>query len=56
MKMKFSCVFLEHLNNNANEAFNITTGVKNTLKQMAINQVLYARVVMFGQKDWKITK
>ena len=57
MKLKFSQrSFYYYCKNNANVPFNILTDVKNILKWMAMEQGLYAQVVMLRQKDLNITE
>ena len=46
--------FLKHCKNNANVTFNIPIYVKNDLKQMDMEQGLYAQVVVIFRKYLKI--
>ena len=48
--------FLKHCKNNANVPFNITTDVKNNLKQIVTEQGLYAQVVMLFRNYFNITE
>ena len=45
--------FIEKCEDNANEAINIPIEVKNNIKRMAVEQVLYAQVLKLRQKDLK---
>ena len=52
--MIFSRLFYKKCKDNANEDINIPIEVKNNIKRMAMEQVLYAQVVMISRKDLKI--
>ena len=56
MKLIFPDVYLKHCKNNINEAHNIPIEVKNNIKLMSMEQVLYAQVVMLHRKDLNITE
>ena len=45
--------FIKQCKDNANEIINIPIEVKNNIKRMAMEQGLYAQVVMISQKDLK---
>ena len=52
----FSREFFNYCKNNVNEARNIPIDVKNNIKVMATEQVLYAQVFMLFRKDLNITE
>ena len=56
MKLTFFQKSFKILQETLNVLFNILKYVKNTLKQMATEQGLYAQVVMLFRKDLKITE
>ena len=51
--MVFPDNFIKTFKDNANEAVNIPIEVKNNIKRMAIEEVLYAQVFMTSRKDLK---
>ena len=48
--------FIKECKNNSNEAQGIRREVKNNIKRMATEQVLYAQVIMLRQKDLIFTE
>ena len=54
--LTFFGVLRKKYNNNANDAYNMQTDVKNNLKRMAMEKGFYAQVFMLRQKDFIISK
>ena len=52
----FTDDFIKHCKNNANESHKKPIEVKNNIRQMTMEQVLYAQVVMLFRKDLNITE
>ena len=56
MKLTSFRILIFFCKNNINEAHNIPIEVKNNIKLMSMEQVLYAQVVMLHRKDLNITE